>query len=175
VITNQDITDMLKAGISDEIVTSKLKASKCQCDTSPAALEGLKSAGVADSVIRAMVQSDPPAPAGVDDIQQAKSVYLVDKGADLGVFDHLAERLQKWGRWAIVARPEQADLSLVFAENDMYLGSMNTATVTSSGTYAPGVGTSVPLLSMPRILAAVDRATGRQLIAVSCQRRMSAN
>jgi len=95
VITNQDITDMLKAGISAEIVVSKMRASKCQCDTSPAALEGLKSAGVPDSVILAMIQSDPPALTGLDDIQQAKSVYLVDKGADVGVFDHLTERLQK--------------------------------------------------------------------------------
>ena len=64
---------------------------------------------------------------------------------------------------------------LVFAESDTYLGSINTATVTSSGTYATGVGTSLPLLSMPRILAAIDRATGRQLMAVSCERRMSAS
>jgi len=122
-----------------------------------------------------MVESARPAPAGLDDIHQAKSVYLVDKGADVGVFNHLADRLQKWGRWTIVTRPEQADLLLVFAENDAYLGSVSTASVTASATYATGVGTSVPLLSMPRILAAVDRASGRQLMAVSCERRGSAS
>ena len=63
----------------------------------------------------------------------------------------------------------------MFAESDTYLGSINTATVTSSGTYATGVGTSLPLLSMPRILAAIDRTNGRQLMAVSCERRMSAS
>jgi hypothetical protein len=46
--------------------------------------------------------------------------------------------------------------------------------VSSSGTQAGGIGTSVALLSMPRFLLAVDRASGRQLMAVSCERRGSA-
>jgi len=174
VITNQDVTGMLKAGISPEIVAAKVKNSKCRCDTSPAALGELKSAGVPDNVILAMVESVAPPPSGLDDIGQAKSVYLVSKGTDLKVFDHLAEKLRKWGRWTIVTRPEQADLLLVFAESQIYFGSMNTASVTSSGTYASGVGMSVPLMSMPRFLMAVDRASGRQLMAVSCERRRSA-
>lgn len=174
VITNQDVTDMLKAGISPEIVAAKVKSSKCQCDTSPAALGKLKSAGVPDNVILAMVESIAPPPSGLDDIRQAKCVYLVNKGIDLKVFDHLGEKLQQWGRWTIVTRPENADLLLVFAESQTYLGSMNTASVTGSGTYASGVGISVPLMSMPRFLMAVDRASGRQLMAVSCERHMSA-
>lgn len=174
VVTNRDIEEMLKAGISPEIVTAKIKTSMCQCDTSPAALAVLKGAGVHDSVILAIVQSAAPPAKGLEDIHQAKSVCLVDRGSDLGVFEHLADKLQKWGRWEVVPRPEQADLLLVFAESDTYLGSMNTASVTSSGTYSSGVGTSVPLLSMPRFLIAVDRASGRHLIAVSCERRGSA-
>jgi len=162
---------MLKAGISPEIVAAKVKSSKCQCDTSPDALGKLKGAGVPDVVILAMVESITPPPSGVDDIRQAKSVYLVNRGTDSDVFDHLAEKLQEWGRWTIVTRPEKADLLLVFADSQIYLGSMNTASATSSGTYSSGVGTSVPLMSMPRFLAAVDRATGRQLIAVRCERR----
>jgi hypothetical protein len=175
VITNQDVTGMLKAGISPEIVAAKIRNSKCQCDTSPAALGELKSTGVPDNVILAMVESVPPPPSGLDDIRQAKSVYLVDKGTDTGVFDHLSERLQKWGRWTIVTRPEQADLLLVFTSNQAYFGSMTTASVTSSGTYASGTGTSIPLMSLPRFLIAIDRASGRQLMAVSCERRGSAS
>ena len=56
VITNQDVTD-----ISPEIVAAKVKSSKCQCDTSPAALGKLKIAGVPDNVILAMVESAAPA------------------------------------------------------------------------------------------------------------------
>ena len=174
VITNQDVTGMLKAGISPEIVAAKVKNSRCECDTSPAAIGELKATGVPDIVILAMVESTSPPPSGLDDIRQAKSVYLVNKGTDLKVFDHLAEKLRKWGRWTIVTRPEEADLLLVFAESQVYLGSMNTANVTSSGTYASGVGTSIPLMSLPRFLMAVDRASGRQLLAVSCERRMGA-
>jgi hypothetical protein len=175
IVANQDVIDMLKAGISPEIVAAKVKASRCQCDTSPAALGKLKSAGVPDIVTLAMVESVAPPPSGLDDIRQAKSVYLVDKGTDLNVFEHLAEKLGKWGRWTIAARPEQADVLLVFAESDTYLGSMSTASVSGSGTYAGGVGTSVALMSMPRFLMAVDRASGRRLMAVSCERRGSAS
>jgi hypothetical protein len=171
VITNQDVTDMLKAGLSPEIVAAKVKASKCQCDTSPAALEKLKSASVPENVILAMVESITPPPSGLDDIRQAKSVYLVNKATDFDVFEHLAGKLQEWGRWTIVTRPENADLLLVFAENQIYLGSINTASVTSSGTHASGIGTSAPLLSAPRFLVAIDRASGRQLMAVRCERR----
>jgi hypothetical protein len=175
VITNQDVTGMLKAGISPEIVAAKIRNSKCQCDTSPAALGELKSAGVPDNVILAMVESMPPPPSGLDDIRQAKSVYLVDRGTDTAVFEHLSERLQKWGRWTIVAHPEQADLLLVFASNQAYFGSMSTASVTSSGTYSSGTGMSFPLMSLPRFLIAIDRVSGRQLMAISCERRGSAS
>jgi len=64
VITNGDVTGMLKAGISPDIVAAKIRNSKCQCDTSPAALGELKSAGVPDNVILAMVESMPPPPSG---------------------------------------------------------------------------------------------------------------
>jgi hypothetical protein len=166
---------MVRAGLSPEVVAAKIKNSKCQCDTSPAALAELKASGVPDTVILAMVQSAaPPAEKGLTDIHEAKSVYLLNKGTDLKVFDNLAEKVRKWGRWTIVTRPEEADVLLVFAENQIYLGTMSSASVTSSGTYASGVGTSVPLMSVPRFLIAVDRASGRQLMAVSCERRLAA-
>jgi hypothetical protein len=171
VITNQDVIDMLKARISPEIVVAKVKASRCECDTSPAALEKLKSASVPDNIILVMVESNTQPPSGLDDIRQAKFVYLVNKATDFDVFDHLPEKLKEWGRWTIVTRPEDADLLLVFAENQIYVGSLTTASVSSSGTQASGMGTSAPLLSQPRFLVAVDRASGRQLLAVRCERR----
>jgi len=60
VITNQDVIGMLKAGLSPEIVAAKVKNSKCQCDTSPAALAELRAAAVPDRVILAMVESAAP-------------------------------------------------------------------------------------------------------------------
>src|SRR5271157_4803611 len=61
VITNQDVIGMLRAGLSPEIVAAKIKNSKCQCDTSPAALVELKAAGVPEIVILTMVQLTAPA------------------------------------------------------------------------------------------------------------------
>jgi hypothetical protein len=59
-LTNQDVLGMLKAGIGEEIIVAKIKSSPHRFDTSPAALQELKSAGVSDAVVLAMVQ----APAG---------------------------------------------------------------------------------------------------------------
>lgn len=63
-LTNQDVLDMLKAGLSPEIVVAKIKASACNFDTSPAVLEALKKAGVSNDVILAIVQAPviPTAP-----------------------------------------------------------------------------------------------------------------
>ena len=56
VLTNKDVLDMLKLGLGSEIIIAKIKSSACNFDTSPSALEGLKTAGATDSVILAMVQ-----------------------------------------------------------------------------------------------------------------------
>jgi len=60
-LVNADITDMLDAGLSPEIVTAKIAPSTCEFDTSPGALKALKTRNVPGSVILAMVQ----APAGM--------------------------------------------------------------------------------------------------------------
>jgi hypothetical protein len=64
VLTNQDVIELLKVGMSSEVVAAKIKTSTCKFDTSPTALKELKSAGVPDSVILAMVQA-PVADRGV--------------------------------------------------------------------------------------------------------------
>ncbi len=56
-LTNRDVSDMLKSGLTPEIVVAKIKGSTCNFDTSPAALQELKVAGVPDSVILVMVQN----------------------------------------------------------------------------------------------------------------------
>jgi hypothetical protein len=60
-LKNQDVLEMLKTGLSPEIVVAKIKASACNFETTPAALQELKAANVPDTVIMAMVQ----APVGV--------------------------------------------------------------------------------------------------------------
>ncbi len=60
ILTNNDVVDLLAAGLSPEIVEAKIKSSPCRFDTSPAALKQLKLAHIPNSVILAMVQAPPP-------------------------------------------------------------------------------------------------------------------
>lgn len=55
-LTNKDVLEMLKSGLTAEIVIAKIKSSPAKFDTSPTALAELKTAGVPDAVIMAMVQ-----------------------------------------------------------------------------------------------------------------------
>jgi len=55
VISNQDVIDLVKAGIDDETILTKIAASKCQFNTSTPALIELKKAGVSGAVQKAMV------------------------------------------------------------------------------------------------------------------------
>jgi hypothetical protein len=64
-LTNKDVLEMLRAGLSTEIVVSKIKASPAKFDTTPVTLAELKSVNVPDAVIMAMVakstEASPPA------------------------------------------------------------------------------------------------------------------
>ncbi|MFH4146457.1 hypothetical protein WAI91_21095, partial [Acinetobacter baumannii] len=54
-ITNKDVIELVKTGISAEIITAKIKASKTEFDTSPAALQELKKEGVPDAIVLVML------------------------------------------------------------------------------------------------------------------------
>ena len=56
-LTNKDVREMLQAGLSSEVVIAKIKSSKCSFDTSPSVLKELKTEGIEDGVILAMVQA----------------------------------------------------------------------------------------------------------------------
>ncbi|HEY0077763.1 MAG TPA: hypothetical protein VGB73_03885 [Pyrinomonadaceae bacterium] len=56
-LTNRDISEMARAKLETEIIVAKIKASTGRFDTSPAALQQLKSEGVPDAVLLAMVMS----------------------------------------------------------------------------------------------------------------------
>jgi S1-C subfamily serine protease len=56
-LTNQDVLDLLSAGISEDIVIEKIRtAAATNFDTSLAGLKALKSGGVTDKVVKAMLQ-----------------------------------------------------------------------------------------------------------------------
>lgn len=70
-LTNRDILDMHHAEISTDIIVAKIKAGPSNFDTSPNALKDLKSAGIPDNVIVAMVEaSSKTNPASTGDTGQ---------------------------------------------------------------------------------------------------------
>ena len=54
-LTNKDVLDMVKAGLTSDVIVAKIKSSATSFDTTPAALAELKVANVPDAVILAMV------------------------------------------------------------------------------------------------------------------------
>ena len=58
-LTNKDVLDMVKSGLSTQIVVAKIKTTPGRFDTSVATLAELKSANVPDAVIMAMVGGAP--------------------------------------------------------------------------------------------------------------------
>jgi hypothetical protein len=54
-LTNKDILDMVKAGLTADVIVAKIKSSATSFETSPTVLTELKTAGVPDAVILAMV------------------------------------------------------------------------------------------------------------------------
>ena len=60
-LTNRDISEMARAKLETEVIVARIKASAGRFDTSPAALQQLKTEGVPDAVLLAMVLSPRPA------------------------------------------------------------------------------------------------------------------
>jgi len=62
-LTNKEILEMVKGGISTEVIKSLIKSSVCKFDTSPQALSEMKKQGVPDAVVVAMIEAsgDPAA------------------------------------------------------------------------------------------------------------------
>ena len=56
-LTNKDVLDLHKAGLPEQVLVAKIKSSQTNFDTSPSQLKELKAAGLADSVILAMVEA----------------------------------------------------------------------------------------------------------------------
>jgi len=59
-LTNTDIIDVTKSGLAETVIVAKIKSSPTDFDTSTAALQELKQAGISDAVLLAMVESSKP-------------------------------------------------------------------------------------------------------------------
>ena len=63
VLTNDSVISMVKAGLGEELVLSKIRSSPAQYDLSTDGIIKLKSAGVTDKIIQAMMAAGSAAPA----------------------------------------------------------------------------------------------------------------
>lgn len=59
-LTNADVLKMVEAKLSDDLIVSKIRASACSFDTSTDTILKLKSHGVSDAIIQAMVAAGKP-------------------------------------------------------------------------------------------------------------------
>jgi hypothetical protein len=64
VLTNADVIQLLKSGLSTALVIDKIQTSTCEFKTDPEDLSSLQSAGVPEAVISAMLHVVPLDPAG---------------------------------------------------------------------------------------------------------------
>jgi uncharacterized protein (DUF302 family) len=55
ILTNADVIEMVKAGLSEGIINAKIKQSKTTFDTTPNGLASLKAAGVPETVVISMI------------------------------------------------------------------------------------------------------------------------
>ena len=107
VLTNDAVVAMVKSGLGDEVVVSKIKISQNQFDLSTQALLRLKEDGVSPAVIKAMIETAaPPAPktaeAAVRETQDAITLYRQGKVVEAeAAFDKL-----------LAERPGDADLKI---------------------------------------------------------------
>lgn len=81
VLTNADVVQMVATGLSPDIIKAKIENSRCQFDTSAKALTDLKTAGIPDSLILAMVSAptQPQAPPMSPEAQARQSVIAQEK------------------------------------------------------------------------------------------------
>jgi hypothetical protein len=82
-LTNKDVLEMLKAGLTAEVVAAKIKSSATSFDTSPTDLTDLKTAGVPDAVILAMV--DRPSSSGTLAEVPADGIANVPDGTEIEI------------------------------------------------------------------------------------------
>ena len=77
---------MVRAGLSDKLVITKINTSACRFDTSPQALIALKKSGVSNAVLQAMAEAGEPAAAAHAAAKDAPPVTDVgmyyQKGSD---------------------------------------------------------------------------------------------
>jgi hypothetical protein len=79
-LNNQDIVEMFKAGLSSEVIISKINASRCNFVTDPSVLAELKHRGLQNEILKAMVEAPygPPRSAATSRQAREETTTAVD-------------------------------------------------------------------------------------------------
>jgi hypothetical protein len=88
VLSNSDVIEMTRAGLSPDTIVAKIKASKTAFDTSPTALTDLKSKGVAETVLLAMISpNNAPTETAHSDAREiaTKALRRLANAVEIGV------------------------------------------------------------------------------------------
>jgi hypothetical protein len=93
-LTNDAILKMTRAGLGEEIVISTIRAQPGTYTTAPDDLIALKTAGVSDKVIAAMIEKAAAAPAA------PKPVVAADPAAEPAPVNEVGVYFKKGGAWA---------------------------------------------------------------------------
>lgn len=83
-LINKDVLEMIKAGLTADVIVAKIKSSETNFDTTPTALAELKAANVPDDVILAMVKGPAPA-AGSNEAAPADGIVNVPDGTEIEI------------------------------------------------------------------------------------------
>jgi hypothetical protein len=126
-LTNKDVIELLKMGLATDVIVAKIRNSSSKFDTSPAALQELKTANMPDAVILAMVQApgqnnqgdvttpEKTAPkTGVKNLYDVRKIYIdgMGKSDDSERFRLLLRENLSGKGFTIVDNPDDADALL---------------------------------------------------------------
>lgn len=96
-LTNADIINMAKSGIGEQTIILTIQKAVTKFDTTPEALIQLKTAGVSDAILNAMLNSSPAVTAPTDAVQQDCSQALDKVLASIGSREKIiAIRSLRW-------------------------------------------------------------------------------
>ena len=132
ILTNKSIVEMVKSGLSGEIIIAKIKSTSVSFDTSTEALKMLSEAGVPESVVIAMITEDgKAAKAAVQDAKERSKVMesvpeqgklkdIINKNNifiltnDLKSRDIIEKELAKIKKFKIVDKLENSDFVIKY-------------------------------------------------------------
>jgi hypothetical protein len=113
----------------------------------------------------------PPLPARL--VEAKKIFLLVDTDWAEGHTKNAYKELKKWGRFEVVANPEDADLIFSITNRDAGAMTISTGSVSGNANYATGTAVGIPIMLHDYFLRVYDREKGTLLFAASTDQRLA--